>query len=140
MIQNNWFLHLDHSDHRELLFITSRAKTKAQKGEREIAEGLTTYATAEFKKAGEYELYVAKNDNPGPFKQTHVRVFSFLVRRVDVSLLTFIFTTVTRFEKQGWHFQDSVYLSFGLQVWMNGLSLSAPFPGPCQVVAIRQAP
>ncbi len=51
------------------------AKTKAPNGEREIDEGLTTYATAEFKKAREHAFYVAKKDNLGPFKQTHERLF-----------------------------------------------------------------
>jgi hypothetical protein len=77
MIRNR-FLHLDRSVHRELLkppwaFIASRTKTKAPSGEREIDEWLTTYATAELKKAGKHAFYEAKKDNLCPFKQTHVR-------------------------------------------------------------------
>jgi hypothetical protein len=90
------------------VFIASRAKPNAPNGEREIDEWLSTYTTAEFKNAGEHAFYVSKKHNLSPFKQTHVRMFSFLVRRVDVLRLTFIFTTDVRFEKQGWFIQDSV--------------------------------
>jgi hypothetical protein len=74
---------------------TSRAKTKAPTGECEIHEWLTIYATADFKKGGEHAFHVAKKDNLSPFRQTHVRVFSLLVRRADVSPLTFMFTIVS---------------------------------------------
>ena len=59
----------------EWIFIASRAKTKAPTCECGIDEGLTPYATAEFKRGGEHAFYVAKKDNLGPFRQTHVRVF-----------------------------------------------------------------
>jgi hypothetical protein len=88
--------------------IYRRAKPNALTSEREIDEWLSTYATAEFKKAGEHAFYMSKEHNLCPFKQTHVRMFSFLMRRVDVLLLTVICTTVVHFKKQGWYFQDLV--------------------------------
>jgi hypothetical protein len=84
---------------------------------------LTTYATAEFKKGGEHAFYFTKKGNLGPFRQTHVSVLSLLVRRVELSLLTFMFATDVHFKNEGWNFQDTVSMSFALQVLMHGLSL-----------------
>ena len=77
------------------VFVASRAKMKAPTGKCEIDEWLTTYAIAEFKNGGEHafyhcNFYAAKKDNLGPFRQTHVRVFSLLLRHVDLSQLTYI--------------------------------------------------